>query len=101
MNELQKKMLENPTENMGWCTPYKIENAQHKAYLAVNEGELCSLQIDSKKMNTKDAADAALILGLYINDGYTPLETILNSPNCHEIGCADCPCFKNCEAFEE
>ena len=102
MTELQEMMLENDSANMSWCRPFLIKSPQHRVYVAVqNEDEVCGLQLDGEDLELHDTAYAAAMLKLPVGNYDTALEALLDSPHCKEIGCAHCPWFDECEAFNE
>lgn len=101
MNELQEKMLEDTSANMSWCRPYLIKSAQHRVYVAVNEGEVAGLQLDGEDIANEDIAYACAMLKLPVGEYDSCLEALLDSPHCQEIGCAHCPWFNDCDAFTE
>ena len=102
-NDARQKMIENG-ENLSWCKPYQIEDSEKEVYFTLNEGEIQEIMIDGENIDATSETIKELAQKYNPDydeyEGYSDFE-ILMDVNKNELGCKDCPWFKDCQAFDD
>ena len=98
----------NPEENLSWCKPYVAKDGEFA--LILNEGEIIALKsprLGFAVLNTGEP-DNVNVINSFLHElkpdcdfNYDPdwISDLLDLMD--ETGCARCPSFEDCQAFDD